>query len=100
MFRIRIAILTVLFLFAVPEIASACSVIVTDDSTRARRAEARRAVEQATAIVDGEVIQPLVPGVQNALVRAHRVLRGPDLETFEVGERTSCDIALTTEGER
>lgn len=100
MLRAPVAILSALLLFAAPEIASACSVVVTDHSARARRAEAHRTVERATAIIDGEVIRPLIPDVQNALVRAHRVLRGPNVETFEVGEETSCDIALMNVGER
>lgn len=86
--------------FGASSIASACTPVVTVHSTSAKEEEARRAVEHATAIIDGEVIQPLTRGVQNAQVRAHRVLRGPVVEMFEVGEETSCDIALTTEGQR
>lgn len=95
-----LAVLVLVLLFGAPGVASACSIVVTDHSTSARRADAQRTVGQATAIVDGEVIRPLIRGQQNALVRAHRVLRGPPAETFEVGEQTSCDIALTNQGER
>lgn len=87
-------------LFGASDYASACMVISTDNSTRARREDARIAVEGATAIIDGEVIRPYIPDVQNALVRAHRVIRGPAVEIFEVGESNSCDIALMAEGER
>jgi hypothetical protein len=86
----------------VPGSASACSVFVRDEDNKPERwrADAREAVDRATAIIDGEVIRPFVPGKQNALVRAHRTFKGPQQEVFEVGERTTCDIALMHQGER
>jgi hypothetical protein len=94
--------LALALLCAAPQAALACSVVETGHSTVAQRAQrqARWAVEHATAIVDGEVIQPFVRGRQNALVRADSVLRGPQQEIFEVGERDSCDVALENVGER
>lgn len=61
---------------------------------------ARDAVKSTTVIIDGEVIRPYIEGEQNALVRAERVLKGPQQTEFEVGERDSCSIALTQVGER
>jgi hypothetical protein len=94
------AVLSIALLFGAVEPASACMVITTDNSASARRKDARTAVEGPTAIIDGEVIRPYVPDVQNALVRAHRVIRGPAVELFEVGEQTSCDIVLMDVGQR
>jgi hypothetical protein len=61
--------------------------------------EARRLIREATAVIDGEVVRPLADG-QPALVRAARVLKGPVQEFFAVGERHSCDLALTEAGAR
>lgn len=83
-----------------PASARACSVVVTQEPTRSeRRREARDLIERATAIVDGEVIRPLTNS-EPALVRVTRVLKGEDRELVLVGERDSCDIALTQVGER
>ena len=94
----RLAILVVLTL--APEVAQACSVFVTREPYPAeRRREARRVLDQATAVVDGEVVRAMTAG-QPALVRAERVLKGPNQEFFAVGERDSCDVALTEAGQR
>jgi hypothetical protein len=61
---------------------------------------AKDAVDGSTAIIDGEVVQPFIEGKQNAIVRAVRVLKGPDAELFEVGERDSCSLRLDRPGER
>lgn len=83
-----------------PASVRACSVIVTQEPTRAeRRREARDLIEQATAIVDGEVIRPFTNS-EPALVRVTRVLKGEHREFVMVGERTSCDVALTQMGAR
>lgn len=83
-----------------PSPASACSIVITDYSQAAVRRWAKAHVDQATAIVDGEVVRAFIPGKQTALVRVHRLLKGPQAETLEVGERNSCDIALMNVGER
>lgn len=57
-------------------------------------------IRRAAAVVDGEVVRPLVPGVHPARVRAHRVLRGPRQAFFEIGERSSCDMVLMSAGAR
>lgn len=86
---------------AVPTAAQACSVVVTrEPSPSEKREHARLAIAGASAIVDGEVVRPFVPGRQSALVLAFRVLKGPQQTYFEVGEQGSCDIALTAMGER
>ncbi|MFN7128330.1 MAG: hypothetical protein ACK4OJ_04635 [Brevundimonas sp.] len=83
-----------------PAPARACSVAQTQEPTYAeRRREARELIEQATAIVDGEVIRPLTAS-EPALVRVTRILKGDHREFVMVSERTSCDIALTQMGER
>ena len=83
-----------------PASVRACSVVVTKEPTPAeRRREARHLIEQATAIVDGEVVRPFT-GSEPALVRVIRVLKGEYREFVTVGERTSCDIALTQVGAR
>ena len=63
------------------------------------RAEARRAVAGAAAIVDGEVVRPSAAGTP-ALVRAHRVLRGPQRTEFTVGVQDSCSVVLSQRGQR
>jgi len=81
--------------------ASACSVVVsTKLGTADYRKMAKEAVDGSTAIIDGEVVQPFIEGKQNAIVRAVRVLKGPDAELFEVGERDSCSLRLDRPGER
>lgn len=80
--------------------ADACSVVVTREPSPAeKRRDARRALERATAIVDGEVVRPFSKD-RPALVRAYRVLKGPRQDYFEVGERHSCDRRLDGKGER
>ncbi len=102
--RPRFLLLPVLAVLT-PLSAEACSIIYdptmlwTEVEAQVRR-EARRAVADATAIIDGEVIRPFVRGGAPALVRAHRIFKGPQQQEFEVGERHSCDIALTRVGER
>jgi hypothetical protein len=84
----------------VPGVANACATVVAKDPTRTERMlRAREAVAQATAIIDGVVIQPMQAD-RPAIVRAERVLKGPQALTFKVGERTSCDLELTREGEQ
>jgi hypothetical protein len=86
---------------ALPATAEACSVIMAEQPSRAEQLrQARRAIDGATAIVDGEVVRPFIRGRQNALVRSARVLKGSPPELFEVGERDSCDIALDAAGAR
>src|ERR1043165_5250111 len=102
--RRRFLLLPLLAMLA-PVPARACTYVAdpamfsTEVEAEARRA-ARRAVAEATAISDGEVIRPFVHGGAPALVRVHRLFKGPQQEVFAVGERGSCDTALTRTGER
>lgn len=83
-----------------PASAGACSVVATQELTEAeRRHEARDLIEEATAIVDGEVVRPYSAS-EPAVVRVTRTLKGEHREFVTVGERTSCDIALTQVGTR
>jgi hypothetical protein len=98
--RRRLLLLPLLAMLA-PAAADACSIVIDHRPTRAEeQAGARRAVDGAAAIIDGEVIRPLVRGGAPALVRVHRLFKGPRQAEFEVGELTSCDIALMAVGER
>jgi hypothetical protein len=88
-------------LAAMPEPAAACSLFVGREPLPAeKRRDARLRIERAAAIVDGEVVRPFRRGGEPALVRAHRILKGPRREYFAVGERDSCDTALTEVGLR
>jgi hypothetical protein len=96
------ALLALGLLIVMPIQASACSVVVSEEDNTPEhwRAEARDAVNRASAIIDGEVIRPFVRGKQNALVRAYRTFKGPKQDVFEIGERTSCDSAPRDQGQR
>jgi len=90
-----------LLLAVAAEPAAACSVLAgREPSPAAKMRAARLRIESATAIVDGEVLRPFRRGGEPALVRAHRILKGPRREYFAVGERHSCDYALTEVGQR
>lgn len=81
--------------------AQACSVVMLRQPTVAeQRSAAVLMIEQAVAVVDGEVVRPFISEDRPALVRVNRVLRGEAGEFVQVGERTSCDIALTRAGTR
>ncbi|MFS0773878.1 hypothetical protein [Sphingomonas sp. 1P08PE] len=81
--------------------ASACSIVVPTDWGQSHfRKMAKDAVDNSTAIIDGEVVQPFIEGKQNAIVRAARVLKGPRATLFEIGERDSCSLRLDRTGER
>jgi hypothetical protein len=73
--------------------------MVREPTFAERARQARQTIERATAIVDGEVIRAAT-GVQPAIVRATRVLKGPAQELFAIGQRDSCDIGLVLVGER
>lgn len=95
----RAALLMLALSPVLPTAAQACSVIVEREPTaQERRRAARQALERASAIVDGEVVRPFVRGGQPALVRALRVLKGPQQTYFEVGEESSCDEPLEQAG--
>jgi len=87
----RLAItLTMSLMAAASGEASACDWMRREQPTSAElRAEAQAAIDRSTAIIDAEVIRQRV-GDQAALVRAVRVLKGPDLEQFVIGQRGSC----------
>lgn len=101
--RLLLASAMAAFLSAGAAPSRACSVISEDRPSHEYRKRARGHVERATAIVDGEVVRPFVRGRQTALVRAERVLKGPQRPYFEVGEAVpgdSCANLLEREGER
>ena len=84
----------------VPASAYACAVVVTREPTPSeKRRAAEELIERATAVVDGEVVRPWSASAP-ALVRVERVLKGEDRQFVLVGERDSCDVALTRSGER
>lgn len=84
-----------------PGAAQACSMLARPNPTPAEaQAAARLAIDQAAAIVDGEVIRAFIPGRSPALVRVHRRFKGPDQAEVQVGMLTSCDVALMRLGER
>lgn len=87
-------------LYLGPATAHACSVVVMREPTPSeKRREAEELIERATAILDGEVVRPWSPAAP-ALVRVERVLKGDERQFVLVGERDSCDVALTRSGER
>lgn len=80
--------------------ANACTAIQKRPLSPAERMrEARLAVQEAAAIIDGEVIRP-IQDQRPAVVAVSQVLKGPEVATFMVGQRTSCDLAVTRVGER
>jgi hypothetical protein len=98
--RKSLLLLPLLALLA-PGAAQACSMNAPRPLTPAQaEAAARQVVDHAAAIIDGEVIRPVVPGHTPALVRVHRQYTGPPRAEFEVGIMTSCDVPLVRLGER
>lgn len=85
-----------------PGTANACTMVAAPHRPTAaeEQAAARQVIDNAAAIIDGEVIRPFVLGGAPALVRVHRLFKGPQRAEFEVGMLTSCDIALMRQGER
>lgn len=84
--------------------AAACSIIVPEgyEGSREQRQNVRKVIEQASLIVDGEVVRRWTP-TQPALVRVHHILKGAAGEFVEVGGRGAggdCSIALDREGQR
>ena len=85
----------------IPASAKACSVFVTRDPTpREQLNQASRLIQQATAVIDGEVVRASDGVNKSALVYAYKVLKGSKKEWFEVGESSTCDVALMDVGER
>lgn len=82
-------------------LAAACSVVISRwRDPREYQKMARDALSNSTVVIDAEVVRPFIEGKQNALVRAERVFKRPNLIEFEVGERDTCSILLTRMGER
>jgi hypothetical protein len=95
-----LALLGLIALAAVPQAANACVVIHTRAPTYFElRTQAKKTVAEATAILDGEVIEA---GTRDkpARVRVVRVLKGEVPEIISVGEFDTCDIRFETVGER
>ena len=74
--------------------------VTREPSPRERQNDARRFIQQATAVVDGEVVRASDGKGGKALIYAYRVLKGPQKQWFAVGDRDSCDVALMEVGER
>lgn len=75
---------------AVPCEAVACSWDYPTPPTPIQLQEAAQAaIDRSTAIIDAEVVRA-AEGDRPALVRAVRVLKGPELEVYVIGERDSC----------
>jgi hypothetical protein len=98
--RRSLLLLPLLALLA-PGAAAACSMNAPRPLTPVEvQAAARQVIDHAGAIIDGEVIRPVVPGHTPALVRVHRQFTGPARTEVEVGIMTSCDVPLVRMGER
>jgi hypothetical protein len=84
--------------------AIACSVVIDRQPSPAEeRRDARRAIETASAVIDGEVVQAGDYSRAPALVYAHRVFKEPpDQRWFKVGTAggDSCAISLERAGDR
>ncbi|MFS2111119.1 hypothetical protein ACCC88_15620 [Sphingomonas sp. Sphisp140] len=98
----RLALIGFLAAIATAPAAHACSVIVDHEPTYAeRRAEARKTIADAAAILDGEVVEPAdIKTHKPAKIRVVRVFKGEVPEFVYVKSFTSCDIDFTTAGER
>lgn len=98
--RNSLLLLPLLALLA-PGTAGACSMNAPRPLTPVEaQAAARQVIDHAAAIIDGEVIRPVVPGHSPALVRVHRRFTGPAQAEVEIGIMTSCDVPLVRMGER
>lgn len=80
--------------------AIACAAYITDHSPEAERARTKAAIARADVIMDAEVVVPHTEDGNVAILRAHRVFKGPDQELFEVGWKTYCDRYFEFRGER
>lgn len=97
----RLALLGLLATVATAPAARACSVIIDHEPTYAeRRADAKRTIADATAILDGEVVEPadLAKG-KPARIRVVRAFKGDSPAFIRVKAFTSCDFEFTTAGE-
>lgn len=86
-----------LLLLAWPGPASACSPPRNLTDAEVVRS-VRSAIDQATAIVDAEVVGVTVDRRRNTIVTRLRVLRvwkGPRRQWIEVGEANNCDLSLS-----
>lgn len=98
---LRAAVLMLALSSLMPTAAQACSVFADSEQAPAqKRRDARLLVDRAAAIIDGEVVRPFLRGRQSAIVRAFRILKGPQQTYFEVGERDSCDWSFEQVGQR
>jgi hypothetical protein len=104
--RCRSALLIILALAAAatPASVSACSIVLPRDyeGSSLERRNVKHSIENASAIVDGEVIRPWTRDAP-ALVRVHHVLKGKIDDTIQVGGASAggaCSIALERVGER
>lgn len=87
--------------------AVACTFAVRHHSDQEIRKMAREAVASASAIVDGEVISPMMAGpvpdgaLPVAAIKVSRTLKGRlDDEIIPVAYFSSCDVALETKGQK
>jgi hypothetical protein len=87
--------------FAAPA-AHACSIVIMHPPTWAeRRAEAKKAIQNATAILDGEVVEPGQDGGAPAKIRVQRVFKGNAGAFVDVyGDSGNCDLNFSRVGEK
>jgi hypothetical protein len=91
-----------LAVISTPVEAAACSIFLSevDRTPAAEWRRARQTVKDAVVIADVEVVRPYIRGQQTALLKAYRVLKGPEQATFEVDAPTSCSQEFDRQGER
>ncbi len=98
----RLALSGFLAAISMAPAAHACTVIVDHEPTYAERlADAKKTITAATAILDGEVVEPAdIQADKPAKIRVVRAFKGNVPEFIHVKSFTSCDIDFTTAGER
>ncbi len=98
----RLALLGLLVAFSAIPAAHACSIVITHEPTYAElRAEAKKTVANANAILDGEVVEAGVDGGAPARIRVQRVFKGNVGEFVQVyGSSGACDLNFGRVGQR
>jgi hypothetical protein len=93
MTKIRFVLLLVAGSATLPGAAYACA-------EPPDRQTARQLLTGAAAVIDGIVVRATGANGEPALVRPVRIYKGPQLRLFAVGTSGSCDVTLTSVGER
>lgn len=98
--RNSITLLAATAFLGMPGPASACTPTTDGSFPYGPRGTPGEQIEMAEAVIDAEVLQPYIHGKQNGIIRAHRIFKGPDQETYEIAGGTTCDFMPYAEGER